>query len=111
MVVRAPASSEDAMPRLLSEAEVDVPAALRGPLDPIYPEDALRSHREADVVATVSVRSDGKVLGVRIVEAPTPGFAEAAEAALWGADFAPARKGKHPVSSIATLRVRFRVER
>ncbi len=111
MAVRAPDNAEDAMPTLLSEAEVDVPAALRGPLDPIYPEDALHSHREADVVATVSVRSDGKVLGVRVVDAPTPGFAQAAEEALWGADFAPARKGKHPVSSTATLRIRFRVER
>ncbi|MDJ0788951.1 MAG: TonB family protein [Myxococcota bacterium] len=106
-----PDGPEDATPTFLGEDEVDVPAALRGPLDPIYPEAEMRSGRESDVVARVAVRADGAVAGVRITESESAAFAEAAEQAIRGADFAPARKGREPVGSLVTLRVRFRIER
>ncbi len=104
-------NQEDVESNLLSQEEVDVPAALRAPLDPIYPEQARLEHREGDVVARVAVRADGAVIGVSVLEAPDPAFGDAAEEALWRGSFAPARKGRNPVSSTATLRVQFRMER
>lgn len=103
--------AEDATTTFLDEAEVDVAPALRGPLEPIYPEPEMLSGRESDVVARVAIRADGHVVGVRVTESESEAFAKAAEEAIHRADFAPARKGRKAVGSVVTLRVRFRIDR
>ena len=111
LAVPEPSGPEDATSTFLTEDEVDVPATLRGPLDPIYPEAEMRSGLESDVLARVAIRADGGVAGVRITESESDAFADAAEQAIRGADFAPARKGRKAVGSVVTLRVRFRIDR
>jgi len=106
----SPPNLEDALPVFLEESEVDVPAALRGPLDPIYPDQALYDRVEADVTARVAITADGRLAGLAILKAPDPAFGTAAEQAIRRASFAPARKDRGPVASTVTLRIRFRLD-
>jgi TonB family protein len=107
---RRTAPLEDAAPRFYGEGEVEVPAR---PLEPIRPEyPALERSRglEGDATLLVHVRSDGKVMGARLVNGEVDAFARSALAAVRVTPFAAGVRRGEPVDSTVTVRVRFRLE-
>ena len=77
---------------------------------PDYPINMLESALSGDVLGTVVVTEDGSVRSVKVVEASSPEFGEAAKKAMTKWFFDPAKSGKDGVAVCAELmcRVEFR---
>lgn len=87
-----------------------VPAGIKGGKlpRPVYPDVSRRRGEQGTVVVEVDVRADGRVDAVRVVnDAGYPRLAEAAVAAMRGAEFTPATEDGRPVPCTVPIPFRF----
>jgi len=89
--------------------EVDAGVGLPERFDVAYPRSALAARKEGSVLVWAVIDDHGGVDSVHVVEGD-PEFAEAVEAALRAAQFAPARNLGQPVPFYVTLEFEFRLD-
>ena len=102
-IVRPPPSDqEEEQP----PAELAPPELLRF-VEADYPEDALTSGLDGEVVLRIEIDAEGGVSGVEVVEPAGHGFDEAATEAARQFEFRPARQDDQPIASRILYRYRF----
>jgi protein TonB len=79
--------------------QVDREPTLESQLKPLYPEEARRAGIEGQVVLSITVDTEGRVVAARVVSGPGYGLNEAALTAIRRARFKPALKAGEPVST------------
>lgn len=92
------------------QAKVDAPPSLKKAIRPDYPHGARLRREEGDVLLEIRVSASGAVEGVKVVAGS--GFPEldaAAVRAAREARFTPARSGREKVSSLARIKLDFRL--
>ncbi len=89
-------------------ADYDQPARLISRVNPEYPKDAFVKKIEGQVVLEILIDSTGRVSRVRILNS-IPALDQAAVECVKKWVFAPALKRGHPVASLATAPVTFRI--
>jgi len=77
---------------------------------PVYPALARRLGKEGRVVLKLLIDQNGKLQRVDVVESAPYGFTEAAIEAARQSTYVPAKQNDVPVSSLAILPIRFRLE-
>jgi TonB family protein len=105
-----PPAVEDALPGIVGEDEVDVPARPVAAIEPVYPPQLRAIGVEGDVEARVAVMADGSVGAARLVASSHPAFTEATREALRTARFHPALRSGRVVPSWVGLRLYFRLD-
>ncbi|MBF5046176.1 TonB family protein [Aggregicoccus sp. 17bor-14] len=79
--------------------QVDSAPAVLSEYKPPYPPEARRAQVEGQVVLSITVDSDGRVVAVKVLSGPGYGLDEAARDALRRFRFRPATKGGEPVAT------------
>lgn len=87
-----------------------VPPTLRTYVDAQYPAQALELGLQAEVLATLDIDAQGKVVGVKIDEPAGHGFDEAAHAAMMQFIFEPATLQGTPIACLLKYKYRFTIK-
>lgn len=106
-----PAVAPPPPPAAAVEPAVIVPPRLSRQAPPVYPAQARSMKREATVVTSVLVATDGSVKEVRIIRGVDGrhGFNEAAMASMRASSFVPATRNGAPMEAWMTVTVKFRL--
>lgn len=86
------------------------PCRLLQSVEPVYPREAQKHHVQGDVELRVVVGTDGTVHSVTLVSGP-PLLAPAAMNAARGFRYSPALLNGHPIETIQTIDMPFRLNR
>lgn len=94
-----------------TSGECLVPPILTKRVAPQYPSQLVQSNSEGTAVLGARIASDGSLVGVHVLSAERPEFAQAAVASVSKWQFEPTRLNNEPVETVITVTVNFRVLR
>ena len=104
----APAVPATAPQRLRVGGNVHAARLLQA-AQPEYPSAAIEAGADGPVVLKAVVRMDGTLGGIRVVSAPHPALAEAAERAIQQYRYEPTRLNGQPIETVTVVTVNFRL--
>lgn len=102
-----PSIPDGAYSTTTGQGEITQPKVLKK-VNPVYPDEAKRTHFEGVVLLEATLGTDGRAKDVRVLRGEPMGLSEAAVAAVREWEWEPARNAKGtPVNVIMTLTIRF----
>jgi TonB family protein len=100
-------ASKKAQQELPEQLRYDLAPKAKAVCVPVYPYALLKESKGGKVKARFLINADGKVGAVKVLEASSPEFGLALEAALEAHEFIPAMKDGKPTASILQMETEF----
>ncbi len=79
-------------------------------VDPVYPENLLKTQRQGNVLLAGRIDTHGKLTSIATMGATSKDFVQAAVTAVQQWDFRPATRNGKPLEIFANVAVRFRIQ-
>jgi len=100
-------ASKKAQEGLPEQLRYDIAPKAKTVVVPVYPYALLKEKKSGNVTAKFLINADGRVVAVKILEASSPEFGLAMEAALEAHEFIPAMKEGKPTASLLKIEREF----
>jgi TonB family protein len=100
-------ASKKAQEGLPEQLRYDIAPKASAVVLPVYPYALLKEKKSGKVTARFLINAEGRVAAVKILEASSPEFGLALEAALEAHEFIPAMKGGKPTASVLKMEREF----